>query len=77
MQWGVGGSMLSKIMLMRQRPTRQGMLPKVIGVDYKETFSPTANLTSIRALMQVAAQHDLVLHQMDVKTAYLHAHLRL
>ncbi len=46
---------------------------QVMGVDYKETFSPTANITSIRALMQMAAQYDLDLHQMDVKTAYLHA----
>lgn len=46
---------------------------QVMGVDYKETFSPTANLTSIHALMQVAAQHDLNVHQMDIKTAYLHA----
>jgi len=46
---------------------------QVMGVDYKETFSPTANITSVRALMQMAAQYDLELHQMDVKTAYLHA----
>lgn len=44
-----------------------------LGVDYKETFSPTANLTSVRVLMQKAAQDDLILHQMDVKTAYLNA----
>ena len=43
------------------------------GVDYDETFSPTANLTSVRVLMQKAAQENLILHQMDVKTAYLHA----
>ena len=43
------------------------------GIDYKETFSPTANMTSVQALMQVAVQEDLTLHQMDVKTAYLHA----
>lgn len=43
------------------------------GIDYKETFSPTASMTSVRALMQVAVQEDLTLHQMDVKTAYLHA----
>ena len=29
------------------------------GVDYNETFLPTANMTSIRVLMQLAAQHDL------------------
>lgn len=43
------------------------------GVDYEETFSPTANMTSVRVLMQKAAQENLTLHQMDVKTAYLHA----
>jgi len=45
------------------------------GVDYQETFSPTARLTSVRMLMQLAASEDLVVHQMDVKTAYLHAPL--
>lgn len=46
---------------------------QVEGIDYKETFSPTASMTSVRMLIQEAAQDDLVLHQMDVKTAYLHA----
>ena len=27
-------------------------------IDYGETFSPTANLTSIRVLLQKAAQED-------------------
>ena len=44
---------------------------QVEGIDYKETFAPTANITSVRSLMQIAAQHDLILHQMDVKNAYL------
>ena len=46
---------------------------QVKGVDYNETYAPTASLTSVRCFMQLAAQYDLVLHQMDVKTAYLHA----
>lgn len=46
---------------------------QVAGIDYNETFSPTADMTSIRSLMQIAAQYGLELHQMDVKTAYLHA----
>ena len=46
---------------------------QVRGIDFQETFAPTANLTSLRVLMQMAAQHNLVLHQMDVKTAYLTA----
>ncbi len=36
-------------------------------------FSSTADMTSVHVLMQLAAQYDLELHQMDVKTAYLHA----
>ena len=40
------------------------------GVDYFETFSPT---DTVRTLIQVGCQQDLLLHQMDVKSAFLHA----
>jgi len=43
------------------------------GVNYDETFSPTASMTSIRVLLQKAVQDNLIVHQMDVTTAYLHA----
>ena len=43
------------------------------GIDFHETFSPTARFTSIRMLMQLAVQKGMVVHQMDVKTAYLNA----
>ncbi len=46
---------------------------QVAGIDYNETFSPTADMTSVRSLMQIAAQYGLELHQIDLKTAYLHA----
>jgi len=46
---------------------------QVSGVDYDETFSPTAKMTSVRIIMQLAAQYDLDVHQLDVKTAYLNA----
>ena len=39
------------------------------GIDYGETFSPTANLTSVRVVMHKGAQDNLILNQMDVKTA--------
>lgn len=45
----------------------------VEGLDYSETFSPTANITSLHVLMQFVVQYDLRLNQMDVKAAYLHA----
>ena len=56
----------------KARYVAQGFSQKE-GTDYHETFSPTANMTSIRTVMQIAAQNDLILHQMDVKTAYLNA----
>ena len=46
---------------------------QVQGVDYDETFSPTTRFTSIRALLQKATNENLVLHQLDVKGAYLNA----
>ena len=46
---------------------------QVEGVDYHETFAPTTKMTSIRTMANVVAQHDIVVHQRDVKSAYLHA----
>ena len=43
------------------------------GVDYEETYAPTVKLTTIRVLMSIAAQRDMLVHQMDVKSAYLNA----
>ena len=34
----------------------------VEGIDYKETFAPTATITLIYGLVQVAAQQDPILH---------------
>ncbi|KAJ3527698.1 hypothetical protein NMY22_g9685 [Coprinellus aureogranulatus] len=44
---------------------------QVKGKDYQDTFAPVANLESIRIILALAAQFDLELDQMDVKTAYL------
>ena len=35
------------------------------GIDYEETFSPTVDMTSVRVVMQKAAQENLILHQID------------
>ena len=45
------------------------------GLDYYETFSPTAKITSIRMLLQLAVKKDFIIQQMDVKCAYLNADL--
>eukprot|EP00253_Pinus_taeda_P007440 PITA_07440 len=46
------------------------------GVDYEETFSPTAKWASIRTLFALAAQNGWKVHQMDVKTAFLNGGLK-
>ena len=46
---------------------------EVAEIDYHETLSPTAHLTAIRVLIQLAAQFNLTLHQMDVESAFLNA----
>lgn len=48
---------------------------QIEGVDYYETFSPTARITTVRMLMQLAVQNDYIVNQMDVKSAYLNADL--
>jgi hypothetical protein len=45
------------------------------GVDYEETFALVARLTSVRALLAVAASRHWSLCQMDVKNAFLNGDL--
>ena len=41
------------------------------GVDFDETYAPTARMTTIRTLFSLAAHHQWPLYQMDVKSAFL------
>ena len=45
------------------------------GVDYDQTFSPVVRYSSIRALLAFAIQNGLLIHQMDVVTAFLNGRL--
>ncbi|CAL8092418.1 unnamed protein product [Prunus armeniaca] len=45
------------------------------GLDYFDTYSPVTRITSIRMLIAIAALHNLEIHQMDVKTAFLNGDL--
>ena len=45
------------------------------GIDYEETFSPVVRFSSIRLLLAYAVQNEMLVHQMDVVTAFLNGKL--
>ena len=45
------------------------------GLDYFDTYSPVTRISSILMLIAIAAIHNLEIHQMDVKTAFLNGDL--
>ncbi|RVW58052.1 Retrovirus-related Pol polyprotein from transposon TNT 1-94 [Vitis vinifera] len=52
-----------------------GSKPIREGIDYFDTYAPVARTTSIRILFALASIHNLFVHQMDVKTAFLNGDL--
>eukprot|EP00253_Pinus_taeda_P013227 PITA_13227 len=46
------------------------------GIDYEETFAPTAKVSTIRLVLALAAQFKWKVHQMDVKSAFLNGDLQ-
>nr|GFC24342.1 retrovirus-related Pol polyprotein from transposon TNT 1-94 [Tanacetum cinerariifolium] len=45
-------------------------------IDFEESFAPVARLEAIRIFLAYAAQKNMVVYQMDVKTAFLYGNLR-
>ena len=75
-QWVVSGysrrSLSLKVLLAS---IRLDLLPKE-GEDFFDTYSPVARLSTIRALLFLAALNGLIIHQMDVKTAFVGGQFR-
>ncbi|GJV93811.1 retrovirus-related pol polyprotein from transposon TNT 1-94 [Tanacetum coccineum] len=46
------------------------------GIDFEESFAPVARLEAIRIFIAFAAHMNMVVYQMDVKTAFLNGILR-
>ena len=44
-------------------------------IDFFDTFSPFTKVTSIRLLIVIAAIHNLMVHQMNVKMAFFNGDL--
>ena len=45
------------------------------GLDYFDTYSPITRITYIHMLIAIVALHNIEIHQMDVKTAFLNGDL--
>ncbi|GJR97861.1 retrovirus-related pol polyprotein from transposon TNT 1-94 [Tanacetum coccineum] len=46
------------------------------GINFEESFAPVARLEAIRIFLAFAAHMNMVVYQMDVKTAFLNGNLR-
>ncbi|GKG02069.1 retrovirus-related pol polyprotein from transposon TNT 1-94, partial [Tanacetum coccineum] len=46
------------------------------GIDFEESFASVARLEAIRIFLAFAAHMNMVVYQMDVKTAFLNGNLR-
>nr|GEW39700.1 zinc finger, CCHC-type [Tanacetum cinerariifolium] len=45
-------------------------------INYFDTYAPIARITTIRLLLALAAIHNLLIHQIDVKTTFLNSDLK-
>jgi hypothetical protein len=49
---------------------------QVEGIDYNTTFSHVAKMNSIHLVLSLTTSHKWKVHQMDVKSSYLHGYFQ-
>ena len=49
---------------------------QVEGIDFSETYAPVACLESTRIMLAYANHHNILLYQMDVKSAFLNGEIK-
>nr|GEZ07190.1 retrovirus-related Pol polyprotein from transposon TNT 1-94 [Tanacetum cinerariifolium] len=49
---------------------------QVEGIDFEESFAPVTRLEAIRIFLAYAAHKNMVVYQMDVKSAFLNGNMR-
>ena len=70
-KWGPDGTIQKyKVHIIAQGFTQ------IEGIDYDETFAPITKFASLCTILTIAAELDLEVHQMDVKSAYLNGELK-
>ena len=59
----------------KARIVAQGFM-QVEGINFNQTFTPVAKFSSLQTVFTLTTEHNLELHQMDVKAAYLNTNLK-
>ncbi|GJW13889.1 retrovirus-related pol polyprotein from transposon TNT 1-94 [Tanacetum coccineum] len=65
----LGGILKNKAQLVARERQEEG-------IDFEESFAPVARLEAIRIFLVFFAHMNMVVYQMDVKTAFLNGNLR-
>ena len=71
---GVKRDSLDKPIHYKARHIAQ-IFSQVLGIDFKDTFSPTLKIMSFCMLVGLAASLNLELHHLDVQMAFLHGEI--